>query len=153
MCQAWYFAAALLCAQAPDGGVMATSAPRHRPHVHPSPQSPQAPVKVVPVARPGHCDFCRWVNGVRARVGVAPVIHDGSLDADAQRNNTYQQGRGLGHFFMGRARRQNAGMCPTLAVACQMWLVSPGHYSALVDPTVRFIGVASLGQWHTYSAR
>jgi uncharacterized protein YkwD len=98
--------------------------------------------------------FLQWLNGVRASAGLQPVAYDPAMERDASVNNTYQASRGLGHFYMGGARRQNAAMgAGNYAQIGAMWLASPGHRAALLDPTITRIGVAGAGMWWTFSAR
>jgi hypothetical protein len=33
-----------------------------------------------------------------------------------------------------------------------MWLASPAHRAALLDPTISFIGLAGAGAWWTFNA-
>jgi uncharacterized protein YkwD len=97
-------------------------------------------------------NFGAWVNGVRARAGLAPLAYDPNLSAWAASNNAQQVARGMGHFVMGAARRQNSGM-GALPTVCGMWLQSPGHLSALLDPAARWYGVAGSGPYWTFNAR
>jgi uncharacterized protein YkwD len=52
---------------------------------------------------------------------------------------------------MGAARRQNAAMGDFANIGV-MWMNSPGHRAALLDPTIRFIGIAGLGAYWTFNA-
>lgn len=73
---------------------------------------------------------------------------------DACENNRQQLARGLGHFFMGSARRQNAAWGQSSAQqAVSNWITSPGHLSALLDPNIRFAAIAGNGPAWTFSAR
>jgi uncharacterized protein YkwD len=113
--------------------------------VDPSPQSPPAAVFT---ADP--YGFCAWLNGVRAARGLAPVAYDLGLTNDCQANNAHQHRRGLGHFGR-RGRRQNVGQ-GSQAQVCSMWMSSPAHASALLDPSIRRVGIACSGAYWTYEA-
>ncbi len=66
-------------------------------------------------------------------------------------NNDQQAARGMGHHVMGPARRQNAAMGHYASIGA-MWMNSPGHRAALLDPTIRWIGIAGLGAYWTFNA-
>ena len=94
--------------------------------------------------------FTAWLNGVRASYGLSAVGYDPNLSAWAEQNNAQQAARGLGHFIMGPARRQNAaatGYFPGSA-----WMSSSGHRAALLDPSITMIGIAAYGAYWTYNA-
>jgi hypothetical protein len=119
-----------------------------------------APARVVakPAAQPAApayygdpYGFTAWLNGVRANYGLAPVAHDPNLSAWAASNNAQQQSRGMGHFVMGPARRQNSAMGSFASIG-GMWLASPAHAAALLDPSIRWIGIAGLGAYWTFNA-
>ena len=78
----------------------------------PSPPSPPRPSR--PSRRPTYAGdpygFTSWLNGVRAQYGLGAVSYDPNLSAWANMNNAQQNSRGLGHFVMGPARRQNSAM-------------------------------------------
>jgi hypothetical protein len=95
--------------------------------------------------------FVSWLNGVRARSGLGAVGHDPNLSSWAGVNNGQQQAMGLGHHVMGPARRQNAGMGDFSSVT-QMWMASPAHQAALLDPSITWVGIAGLGAWWTFNA-
>jgi uncharacterized protein YkwD len=107
-----------------------------------------APV-MVPASDP--YGFTNWLNGTRAQYGLPPVGFDPNLSSWAAVNNGQQQARGMGHHVMGPARRQNSGMgdCSTVSL---MWMASPAHRSALLDPSIRWIGIAGLGAYWTFNA-
>jgi uncharacterized protein YkwD len=108
---------------------------------------PDAPAVVADPA-----GFLGWLNAERARRGFSPVTWDAALAADAAANNAQQSARGLGHFYLGSARRQNAGM-GALGQVESMWLASPAHAAALFDPSIRLVGLAGAGPYWTYNAR
>ena len=94
--------------------------------------------------------FLAWLNATRARHGLGAVGYDPDLANDAAINNSHQNARGLGHFFMGRARRQNAAMGGH--DLGNRWMNSPSHRAALLDPSIRAIGLAGSGAYWTFSA-
>lgn len=95
--------------------------------------------------------FLAWLNGVRAQNGRRAVGFDANLSSWAQVNNGQQHARGMGHHVMGNARRQNAGMGQA-ATVWQMWMASPAHQAALLDPTITQIGIAASGAYWTFNA-
>ena len=95
--------------------------------------------------------FTGWLNGVRAQYGLGAVGYDANLEAWAAVNNGQQHARGLGHHVMGTARRQNAGT-GAAATVWQMWMASPAHAAALLDPTITMIGIAASGSYWTFNA-
>lgn len=94
--------------------------------------------------------FGAWLNATRAGYGLQPVGYDPNLSAWAGQNNAHQASRGLGHYVMGPARSQNSGM-GAYAQMGAMWMASPAHRSALLDPTIRWYGIAGLGVWWTFN--
>lgn len=96
--------------------------------------------------------FCAWLNSYRAQFGLRAVGYDQELANWAAVNNQHQASRGLGHFVMGIARRQNSGMGHFSAVV-SMWTKSPGHNAALLDPAITAVGIASHGSYWTFNAR
>ena len=66
-------------------------------------------------------------------------------------NNSHQNSRGLGHFVMGSARRQNSAMGNFASIG-SMWLGSPAHASALLDPSITYIGLSGSGSYWTFNA-
>ena len=95
--------------------------------------------------------FTAWLNGVRAQNGRGPVGFDANLSSWAAANNGQQQARGMGHHVMGSARRQNSGVGAATTV-WQMWMASPAHQAALLDPTITMIGIAASGSYWTFNA-
>jgi hypothetical protein len=91
--------------------------------------------------------FTTWLNGVRGQYGLGAVGHDPGLSGQAAVNNSY----GFGHHYMGSARRQNSGM-GAAATVWQMWMASPAHQAALLDPTITMIGIAASGSYWTFNA-
>ena len=96
--------------------------------------------------------FVGWLNTTRASAGLRPVGIDPNLSSSAQQNNVQQQSRGLGHFVMGPARRQNSAVGNYAGIGA-MWMASPAHRAALLDPTITSVGIAGLGVYWTYNAR
>lgn len=112
------------------------------------------PATAQPAAAPTYGDaygFTAWLNGVRAQYGLAPVSHDSNLAAWANMNNAQQNNQGLGHHVMGPARRQNSAMGSAASIGSQ-WLASPAHAAALLDPSIRVIGIAGMGAYWTFNA-
>lgn len=96
--------------------------------------------------------FVAWLNDYRRRSGRWPVSHDPNLSAWAHANNASQAARrGMGHNVMGTARRQNSGQGSAQAV-WNLWTISPAHNDALLDPSIKAIGIASSNGYWTYNA-
>jgi uncharacterized protein YkwD len=95
--------------------------------------------------------FLSWLNATRASYGLAPVGHDPNLSSWAAENNNHQAARGMGHFVMGPATRQNAAF-GSFANIGAMWMNSPAHRAALLDPNIRWMGIAGLGAYWTFNA-
>lgn len=95
--------------------------------------------------------FTAWLNSTRARYGLSAVGYDASLTNWAAMNNSQQSSRGMGHYVMGAARRQNSAMGNYAQIGA-MWLASPAHRAALLDPTIRRIGIAGAGMYWTFNA-
>ncbi len=95
--------------------------------------------------------FTQWLNGVRASYGLPAVGYDANLESWAAANNSQQASRGMGHYVMGAARRQNSAMGSVANIGA-MWMNSPAHRAALLDPSIRAIGLAGLGAYWTFNA-
>jgi cysteine-rich secretory family protein len=95
--------------------------------------------------------FLAWLNSTRTAWGLPVVGYDQNLTNWAAMNNAQQQVRGLGHHLMGPARRQNAAVGNAASIGFQ-WMSSPAHRAALLDPTIRYIGIAGLGVYWTFNA-
>lgn len=95
--------------------------------------------------------FTGWLNSVRAQYGLPAVGYDPNLASWAAANNAQQNAMGMGHHVMGPARRQNCAMGSFSSIG-SMWLSSPAHSAALLDPTIRFIGLAGAGAYWTFNA-
>jgi uncharacterized protein YkwD len=95
--------------------------------------------------------FTAWLNSTRAAYGLPAVGHDPNLSSWAAENNNHQAARGIGHYVMGAARRQNSAMGDFANIGA-MWMNSPAHRAALLDPTIRSIGIAGLGAYWTFNA-
>ena len=91
--------------------------------------------------------FLGWINSVRASHGRGPVGWSAQLANDAAVNSS----RGFGHSWMGSARRQNAGVGPLGSVQA-MWLQSPAHADAILDPSITAVGLANVGGVWTFAA-
>ena len=95
--------------------------------------------------------FIGWLNSTRASYGLPAVGYDANLEAWGQQNNAQQNARGIGHFVMGPARRQNSAMGQYASIGA-MWMASPAHRAALLDPSIRSIGLAGWGAYWTFNA-
>lgn len=95
--------------------------------------------------------FTGWLNATRAAYGLPAVGYDPNLESWAAMNNNSQASYGIGHFVMGPARRQNSAMGGFPGIE-SMWMASPAHRAALLDPTIRWIGIASYGAYWTFNA-
>jgi len=95
--------------------------------------------------------FTSWLNATRASYGLPAVGYDPNLTNWANVNNSHQSSRGMGHYVMGPARRQNSAM-GSYGTIGGMWMASPAHRAALLDPTIRFIGIAGAGAYWTFNA-
>lgn len=116
-------------------------------------QAAARPAQAQAVARPAGdpYGFTGWLNSVRAMHGLAPVGYDPNLASWAAVNNSHQASRGMGHYVMGPARYQNSAVGSAATVG-QQWLASPAHRAAMLDPSVRFIGLAGYGAYWTLNA-
>ncbi len=92
--------------------------------------------------------FVGWLNGVRAVRGLSGVAWSNEMAYWAWVNSSY----GFGHFAMGTARRQNAGVGPLWTI-CNAWLAHGPHAAALLDPTLTEVGIAAVGSVWTFSGR
>jgi len=122
------------------------------PVAEPAVEQPQ-PVQAAPAADYYGSDpygFLNWLNSTRASYGLGPVGYDQNLSNWASQNNSQQMARGLGHFVMGPARRQNSAAGAGFPGA--MWMASPAHRAALLDPTISWIGIAAAGAYWTFNA-
>jgi uncharacterized protein YkwD len=95
--------------------------------------------------------FTNWLNATRARYGLAPVGYDPNLASWAATNNAHQLSRGLGHFVMGPARRQNCAMGNSASIGA-MWMNSPAHRANMLASDIRWIGLSGSGQYWTLNA-
>jgi hypothetical protein len=107
-------------------------------------QAAQAPASSDPYG------FMAWLNATRASYGLGAVGYDENLASWAAMNNSQQQARGLGHFVMGPARRQNSAMGGGFPGG--MWMASGPHRAALLDPTITWFGIAAAGAYWTFNA-
>jgi uncharacterized protein YkwD len=95
--------------------------------------------------------FLSWLNATRAAYGLPAVGHDPNLSSWSAENNNHQAARGMGHFVMGPARRQNVAFGSYASIG-SMWMGSRAHRAALLDPSIRWIGIAGLGAYWTFNA-
>lgn len=115
-------------------------------------QQAARPVAVAAAAPTPETWFVGWLNGARAGYGLPALAIDPALTYDAAVNSGIQARRGLGHFHLGSARRQNSGWGALSAMPASWWN-SPAHRSALLDPSARFVGLAGAGAFWTLSIR
>lgn len=118
--------------------------PVARPQPQPRPQP-------APAASGDPYGFTGWLNATRAGYGLGPVGYDPNLAGWAAANNSQQQSRGMGHHVLGPARRQNSAVGDYASIGA-MWMQSPAHRAALLDPSIRWIGIAGLGAYWTFNA-
>jgi hypothetical protein len=109
------------------------------------------PAETAVVATSDPYGFTAWLNATRAAYGLPGVGYDPNLSNWAAMNNSHQASYGIGHFVMGPARRQNSAMGGFPGIE-SMWMASPAHAAALLDPTIRWIGIAGLGAYWTFNA-
>jgi uncharacterized protein YkwD len=95
--------------------------------------------------------FTSWLNSTRAAYGLPAVGYDPNLESWAAMNSAQQASSGLGHFVMGPARRQNSAVGGFPGIE-SMWMASPAHRAALLDLTIRWIGIAGYGAYWTFNA-
>jgi uncharacterized protein YkwD len=116
-----------------------------------TPAAVAQPAAEAPVSAGDPYGFTAWLNSTRAAYGLAPVGYDPNLAGWAAANNDQQAARGMGHHVMGPATRQNSAVGGFPGVE-SMWMASPAHRAALLDPTIRWIGIAGLGAYWTFNA-
>ncbi len=105
-----------------------------------------------PPAAPRADPTAQWLNGVRGRHGLRGCVYDAALAGDAAVNSQIQTRRGLGHFYMGHALRQDSGW-GSLPAVMNSWLGSPPHLAAIIDPRVTRYGLAGAGAYWTLNLR
>jgi uncharacterized protein YkwD len=121
-------------------------------YTYAQPAQVQAPVQVQAQQTTGDpYGFLSWLNGTRARHGLPAVGYDQNLANWAAQNNAHQNSRGIGHYVMGPARRQNSAMGGFSSIGT-MWMNSPAHRATLLDPSIRAIGLAGAGAYWTLNA-
>lgn len=118
-------------------------------YVQPVAQPRPAPAPAAPAGDP--YGFTAWLNATRASYGLPSVGYDPNLANWASANNSQQAARGMGHYVMGPARRQNSAMGHYASIGA-MWMGSPAHRAALLDPNIRFVGIAGMGAYWTFNA-
>jgi uncharacterized protein YkwD len=136
----------------PAAAARTTNPPKVVPVSNPAPAAPvAAQPKPVVYAASDPYGFTAWLNSTRASYGLPAVGYDPNLTNWAAVNNSHQASRGMGHYVMGSARRQNSAMGNSASIGA-MWMSSPAHRAALLDPTIRWIGIAGLGAYWTFNA-
>lgn len=108
----------------------------------------------------------RMINDFRRKNGLAPVDFDPRLQLIALVHSKYQDAHGLGHDenrpgwqspgqrmrqvgLKGWAENSAYGSLSTPRQLVQMWIDSPGHRRALLDPNVRIAGISKYGKGAT----
>jgi uncharacterized protein YkwD len=129
----------------------AQAAPAQPTYAAAAPVAEAAPAQAPAAAYGDPYGFTAWLNGIRASYGLGAVGYDPNLSSWAAMNNDQQAARGLGHHVMGPARRQNSAMGGFPGIE-SMWMASPAHRAALLDPTITWIGIAGAGAWWTFNA-
>lgn len=129
----------------------AQAAPAQPTYAAAAPAAEAAPAQAPAAAYGDPYGFTAWLNGIRASYGLGAVGYDPNLSSWAAMNNDQQAARGLGHHVMGPARRQNSAMGGFPGIE-SMWMASPAHRAALLDPTITWIGIAGAGAWWTFNA-
>ena len=114
-------------------------------------QAVAQPVYAAPAPAGDPYGFVAWLNATRAQHGLSAVGYDPNLTSWAVANNNQQSSRGMGHYVMGPARRQNSATGAYANIGA-MWMGSAAHRAALLDPTIRFVGIAGAGAYWTYNA-
>lgn len=99
-------------------------------------------------------EFMNLLNNYRARFGLRALAFSAVAKGLAMANNVEQRARGLGHhvfdIFNGR---QNSGVgYQSVHQIFNAWLASPGHYQALVDPTIVSAAIDFDGHNWTWNA-
>lgn len=100
--------------------------------------------------------FTAFLNGTRRMYGLRPLTYDARLAEWAALNNLAQRSQSkAGHFVMGPARRQNAAVITgdISAYVGRVWMDSPEHRAALLDPGLARFGLAWDGLYWTWDAR
>ncbi len=95
--------------------------------------------------------FTAWLNATRAAHGLHAVGYSANLTAWAAANNAQQVIRGPGNDSVPTGPMQDAAMGPYHTIVL-LWMGSPPHRAALLDPTIRQIGIAGSGAYWTYNA-
>ena len=138
-------------AVAPRVAQVANAAPVYYQSQYYAPRPAQPQYYAAPQPSGDPYGFTSWLNATRAGYGLAPVGYDPNLAGWAAQNNSHQQSRGMGHYVMGPARRQNSAMGNYASIG-SMWMNSPAHRAALLDPSIRWVGIAGLGAYWTFNA-
>jgi uncharacterized protein YkwD len=118
-------------------------APTVPAYYHPVHVVPYATAQPAPTVNADMTGFVAILNGIRARHGLRALVLDGNLSAWAASNNAAQSRRGIGHFVMGPATRQNAAWnFRDAASVAGAWMASPGHRAAMLAREVTRVGIA-----------
>lgn len=129
-------------APAPPPAEMTPASPHVRQTSSVAEASPAQQPAQAPIASSDPYGFMVWLNEVRGQWGLPGVWYDEGLTAAAAANSA----RGFGHTIR-EGRRQNVG-AGAAAQVWPMWISSPAHRVALLDPSITRAGIAYVnGVW------
>ncbi len=93
------------------------------------------------------------INAERTAHGLRALAHEPTLVAWASQNNEQQMFRGMGHWVLGTATRQNAAWGQqSIAQVVREWMYSPGHRAAILAWDVTHCGGSFDGLNWTWNA-
>jgi hypothetical protein len=91
------------------------------------------------------------INATRRAYGLRDLVYDAGLAGWAATNNQHQQSRGMGHYVMGPASRQNAAWgSNTVEGVMWQWVNSPGHLAGFLDTGIMYSGGSFDGHFWTW---
>jgi hypothetical protein len=97
--------------------------------------------KFAPVATDPY-GFAAVLNGIRARMGLAPAAYDPELSSWAAENNAAQASRGLGHHINPSCYQNCGWNYPDAESVAAGWMNSPGHRANMLQPGMTRFGIA-----------
>jgi len=105
---------------------------------------------IAPAETASKLDFLASLNAERAKYNLQPVIGSQVLEWAADRNNAWQQIRGMGHHSTGGFGQCVAWHLHMSATnALQLWLSSPPHRSLILAADLSMIGYHEVGPYAT----
>ena len=123
----------------------------------PRPKTKAQPVVVAEVTGNRPVDvFLNLINQERWEQGLKPVSLDPMLTRYSYYNSLEQAARGEpGHFVLPPDwKRQNSAMAPQgVEQAFRVWMDSTPHRAGMMDPTIRWVGIAGHPPYWTMNAR